>query len=604
MNSKSTLLWFLLAVVLATAIWISGHYFQPGVIGEKPLFAGLRTARVTGIQVIPGGAREISVTRTHQSWRLEKPIIYPAQAAAIEGLLGTLEKLTPILSLSAGELSGRNNTDAELGFSNPQFTLDLTAGDQKWHLLVGNRTAPGDGVYVRVVGAAGAYVTDPAWLNFLPHEANDWRDTSLVNVPETLDWLVVTNGTQAIELRRDHTNRLWRLLRPLPARANNLRIVAALQQLRAANVSRFTNDDPKADLTSYGLAPANLDIWLGSDTNLLTAVHAGKDVPGMAGELFARREGWNNVVTTPKEPLAAWRGTVNDFRDPNLLELTAPVMEIEVRGEKNYTLQQGGSNTWTVAGEKFPVDQDQVKRFIQTLASLQIADFVRDVVPTSILQNYGLLNPSHEITLRSVVGDTNHVMAQLLFGATTNNQMYVKRGDEEFVYALAPGHLSVLDLSGDNFRARRIWSFSETNVAQVTLRQYGKTRQMIRTGTNEWSLAAGSQGIINPPAIEETIHQLGELTAFAWWGRKFNEAEEVGLTTNSLSVTIELKSGEKYSLAFGKEVRISSQNASTAMAVVTLEGERWAFVFPPALCQSVAEYLTIPEDTKPPTGGP
>jgi len=135
------------------------------------------------------------------------------------------------------------------------------------------------------------------------------------------------------------------------------------------------------------------------------------------------------------------------------------------------------------------------------------------------------------------------------------------------------------------------------------LRQNGKTRQMIRTGTNEWSLAAGSQGIINPPAVEETIHRLGELTAFAWWGRKFDDTTDIGLTTNSLSVTIELKSGEKHNLAFGKEMRVPSLNTSTALAVVTLDGERWAFVFPPVLCPLVADWLTIPE-TPSPAGGP
>ena len=45
-------------------------------------------------------------------------------------------------------------------------------------------------------------------------------------------------------------------------------------------------------------------------------------------------------------------------------------------------------------------------------------------------------------------------------------------------------------------------------------------------------------------------------------------------------------------------------NTSTAMAVVTLEGQRLAFVFPPALCPMVAEFLTIPEDPKPPASGP
>jgi hypothetical protein len=288
MKSKTTIYWLVLAVALAAAIWTLNRFAQPGG-GARPLFAGLRPDQVTSIQVIPAGAREISVSCTNQTWLLDKPIVYPAQTAAIEGLLGALATLTPVLSFTPGEMNGRKNADAEFGFDNPQFTLDVAAGDETWHLRVGNKTAPGDGVYVRVVGTAGAYVTDTAWLQFLPHDANDWRDTTLVPVPDTLNWLVITNGTQAVELRRDVTNRLWRMERPLPARANNLRVVTAIQQLRSARVSRFVNDDPKADLTTYGLEPAALDIWLGNGTNLVSAVHVGKAVTGLTGEVFAAR---------------------------------------------------------------------------------------------------------------------------------------------------------------------------------------------------------------------------------------------------------------------------------------------------------------------------
>jgi hypothetical protein len=596
MKSNTTALWFVLAVTLAAAIWLLDNYFQPAATGEKPVFAGLRADRVTGIQIIPAGAREISVTRTNQTWLLEKPIAYPARTAAIDGLLGALEKLTPVLSLSAGEMSSHKNADAEFGFDNPQFTLDLDAGGQTWRLRVGNKTAPGDGVYVRVVGAAGALVTDTAWLQFLPHDAADWRDTALVDMPGVVDWLVITNGTQAIELRRDVTNRLWHIIWPLPARADNLRIVSALQQLRTAQVSRFVSDDPKADLTTYGLEPAALDVWLGTGTNLLTAVHAGKDVTGMPGEMFARRENWNTIVTTPKEPLAPWRGAVNDFRDKNLLELTSPVAEIEVRGDNNFTLQQHGSNGWAMVGEKFPVDPDQVTAYIRSLAGLQIVDFVQDALTASVLQKFGLATPSPQITLRSVAGDTNSVIAQLLFGAATTNEVYVKRSDEASIYGLAPGDLGQIALPGDCFRAHRVWNFSETNVAQVTLQQNGKTRQMIRTGTNDWSLAPGSQGIINPPAIEETVHRLGRLDVLFWIGRKFNDAQDIGITTNGLSLTLELKTGEKYSLEFGKNVWLPSLKTETPLAVVTLEGERWAFIFPPVLYPLVAEALTIPPD--------
>lgn len=590
MKSNTTILWFVLAVCFAATIWFLDKYFQPAAPQATRIFAGLSPERVSALQVIPAGAHEISVIRTNKSWQLEKPFAYPAQAAAVDGLLGALEKMTPTLAISAAELSTRKDADDEFGFANPQFTLDFADDDQTWHVRVGKLTAPGDGVYVRVVGTAGAFVTDPGWLQFLKRDATDWRDTTLAAMPDTVDWIVITNGAKAIELRRDATNRLWRMVRPLQTGADSLRIVTGLQQLRAARVLQFTNDDPKADLSAYGLDPATLDVWLGSGTNLLTAVHAGKDEPGSAGQIYARREGWNSVVTTAKEPLAPWRGTVNDFRDPNLLELTAPVAEVEVRGENNFVLQQRGSNAWTMAGEKFPVDNDLVVGFIKSLAGLPIADFVKDAVTGPGLQDYGLANPSRQITLRAAAGDTNRVLGQLLFGSSTTNTIYVKRAGEDFVYALALEKFNQLPLNGDYFRDRRLWHFSETNVAQVTLHQNGKTRQLLRTGTNEWSLAAGSQGIIFPPGVEETVHRLGELTVPGWLGRKFTP-EEIGLTTNSLSVSVELKSGDKYAVDFGAEAM------QTAVAVATLDGERWAFVFPPVIFPLIREYLTIPANT-------
>jgi hypothetical protein len=601
MKSKTTVIWFTLAVTLAAAIWILNNYFQPASSFAKPVFPGLRTERVVNLQITPAGAREISVTRTNQAWLLDKPIVYPAQAAAIEGLLSALEKLAPVMSFSAAEMSGHKDADAEFGFDNPQFRLDLATDEQSWHLLVGNKTAPGDGVYVRVVGATGSFVTGTGWLQFLPHDAGDWRDTTLVEVPGALDRLVITNGTQVIELSRNVTNRIWRMARPLQARANNLRIVTALNQLRAASVARFVSDDPKADLTAYGLEPAALDVWLGTGTNLVTAVHAGKDVTGFPGEVYARREGWNTVVTTAKDPLAPWRGSVNDFRDPNLLDLTAatPIVEIQAQGENNYTLQQQGSNVWTAVGEKFPVDADEVRELIRTLAGLQIAAFVQDAVTPAGLQNYGLAPPSRIITLRSVAGDTNSVIAQLRFGNITNNQIYVKRGDEDFVDAMALNspNLGLLAQPAESFRTPQIWNFSQTNVAEVTLHQNGKTRQMIRTGTNDWSLAPGSQGIINStPAVEETIHRLGNLRSWGWQGRNFTDAQ-LGRTTNGLSITVELISGEKYSVDFGATYPLPQLNTQSCLAAVTLDGERWAFVFPADLYVLVQEYLTIPPGT-------
>ena len=116
---------------------------------------------------------------------------------------------------------------------------------------------------------------------------------------------MLTNGTKIIELRRDATNHLWRMTRPLQARADSDRITDALQQLQTAQVSQFVTDDAKADLTAFGLQPADLDLWLNRGTNFFSAIHTGKSATNDAAQIYAKREGWNTVVTTAKGTVPA-----------------------------------------------------------------------------------------------------------------------------------------------------------------------------------------------------------------------------------------------------------------------------------------------------------
>ena len=591
MNSKTTGIWFTIAAALFALIFIFEHFLRPSAAEPSRILPELRPPTVTSVQVIPSGALEIRADRTNGAWLLTKPIAYPAQSAAIEALLDALQKLTPATRISAAELRNHRNADVEFGFETPRISLVIETSGQRRQLLVGNKTPPGDQVFLRVVGMDGAFVADADWLKFIPLSANDWRDTALVNANNSgLDWIVLTNGTKVIELRRDATNHFWRMIRPFPARADAERITDALQHLQTARVTQFITDDPKADLAAFGLQPADLDLWLGHGTNFISAIHVGKSPTNDPTQVFARRERWNAIVTTAKEPLSPWRGSVNDFRDSHLLELTAPVAEIEVHGQDNFTLQRQGSNDWQIVGEKFPADAEKAQLFIKTLAGLRVAEFVKDVVTTPDLSAYGLATPTRQITLRSVAGDTNGVIVQLSFGTNQNNEVFVRRADEDFVYAVTAEDFNRLPEAAWEFRERRIWNFTEGDVAQITIHQNGKTRQMVRTGPNKWSLAAGSQGIINPPAIEETTHRFGELTVYGWVGRNITEPEKnYGLNTNNLQIVIELKNGAKCTVDFGAELP-----SQTALAAVTLDGERWAFVFPPVLYQFVLSYLTIP----------
>jgi len=592
MKSNTTPIWFVLAAVLAAFIWFAEKHLQPAAPVNENLLPGLNADSVTALEIIPAGERKISLVRTNQTWVLNEPFNFPAQKTAVDSLLGALEKVLPVLRLTAADMQSHKNADADFGFDNPRFTLDVTAGDQNWHLLVGNRTAPGDGIYVRLVGGAGAYVTDLKWLQFLPHNANDWRDTRLVSADNPVDWIVITNGTKAIELRANPTNHTWRILRPEPVRRADAGVVAkALQQLRDAQVTRFVTDDPKADLTASGLQPAEIDLWLGHGTNFSDALHLGKETAETPGQIFVRREGWNSIVTAAKEDFLPWRGSANDFREARLLDFSAPVTGIEVQDAVPWALQLRGSNVWQVAGERFPVDNDNVQNFIALLGNLRAAEYVKDVVSAADLQNFGLATNTRAFTVHFADGTTN----ALIFGGvdTNKNEIFVKRADEDYVYALSFADASRLPAGGWQLRERRPWNFLATNVASLIVKQGDKTRQINRLGTKVWIPAHGSEGNVDRVGLEETAAIFGNLSATMWVERNFTAPEKYGLGgTNALSVTFNLKSGENYTVDFGTEFQ--SPAGPTALAAVTLDGERWAFVFPPALYPLLDAYLRIP----------
>ncbi len=440
-------------------------------------------------------------------------------------------------------------------------------------------------------------MVDAEWLKYLPHSADVWRDTALVDTDvSNFDWIVITNGPQEVKLRRDPINHLWRMTRPLDAPANNARIADFLHQLQIAHVTRFVTDDP-TDLDSYGLQPAHLDLWLGHGTNDITALFLGRDATKTATQVFGRREGWNVVFTTAAPPLSYWWARVNSFRDPYLLELTAPVREIQIRGPENIILTRQAADNWHIVGSNFPVDAGSVRQFLAMLTHLRASAFVKDVVTPPDFHLYGLAKPARQITLLSSVGGTNTVVAKLMFGITRTNEVFVRRADEDSVYAITRVDFNRLPQAGWEFRQRRIWNFSKSEVEEITIHQEGRTRTVIHQGLNEWSLAPSSQGIIVPPAIEETAYQLGRLRAVVWIARNLTNAAPYGFKPGNLSLTVKLKNGKSCKVDFGETV-----SSETALAAVILNGERWAFVCPPALYQLVQSYLTIPRtlsDMKP-----
>jgi len=594
MNSRNTWIWIVVAAAMLGVILVLEQLRPEPQTGSSRLLPNFNPRIVTSIQVVHAGQLDLRVERTNSTWQLSRPITYPAQAASVENLLLALENLAPIAHISSAELHRRPNADAEFGFDPPRTTLVIQTRREMQQILLGHRTAPGDQVYLRVgPGVGGIYLVDAELLKFIPKSAEEWRDTGLVDLTAfAFDRIVISNAATVIEVQHNPTNNSWVMNRPVRGRADGQRMIGMLQLLHALRVNEFVSENA-ADLESFGLQPPDLELVLAQGTNVAAILEFGKSPATNPALVYARRQGTSTIVTVAKEPLISWRAPANDFRDPRLITMTRAPDQIEFSGSEPFVLQRDSSNTWRAVGQNFPVDFGLVKELIASLNRLQIVQF-KDAVTEPDLPTYGLDAPARQIILRAAPTNgpavTNLPVADLSFGATNEGKIFVRRADENPIYAVLLSEYQKLPSSMWQFRERRLWNFSTNDVARLTIRQDGKVRQLLRSGPQSWALDQGSQGIINNFAIEEATHRFGELAATWWVERGEENLPRYGFTTNSLSLSFELKSGQKQVVEFG------AKSASEApYASIQIDGQPWIFEFPLSLYYDlVATHLTIP----------
>ncbi len=596
---RNTLLWMAVAGTLFVFVFFIEPRLRKPTVGPQKILAALKISEVTSIQILPKGQLEIRADLTNGTWQLTRPFNYPARSDRVQELLAALESLTPATFSTAQELKNVRQADEKFGFEPPQKTLVVQQGTEQMFLHIGYRTAPGDQVFVQVVGVGDAYVVEAGLLALIPDGVDDWRDTRLVDLRQlAFDRLLVTNAGKPFELQHNPTNRLWRMLLPgWEPRADSGKVVEALRRLQSLRVQQFVSDDPKADLDSFGLQAPELSVALAKGTNSVLLLEFGKSPTNNTGLQFARRGDQNTVVTVSKEVLGKWAYEL--FRDRHLVTLTSPLDSIEVRGPDNFTLKLQTNGTWRVLPQgrsDFPADAALVQEFITNLTALQAAEFSKGVVTAPELPAWGLAPPSRQLILSAAVtnaesGSTNVIIAQLEFGTNQEDKVYARRTDESSLYTVRLADLGRLPWASWQLRERRIWHFTENDVARIVVHQDGKTREIVRKGTNSWTLAPGSIGIINDLAMDEVAHRLGELTAAVWVAGSDESRSGSGFTPDGHQLSVELKTGSRLAVEFGGTAPSGFPYARTV-----LEDQPWIFEFPWALYhQYVRAYLTIPD---------
>lgn len=608
----------MLLVVLAAGLLAFIFYVEPHLRKPKPAAlqvfpADFKPEAVTSVQIQLAHQLEIRAERTNGGWQLTKPLVYPAQSAAIEKLLQAAAALSPQTIISAQELIGRQGVNEEYGFDNPQATLVFQQDRDQHTLKLGHLTAPGDQIYAQMVSGDRVDIIDADFFRkFVPRQADDWRDIAFIRLNgRSFDQVVVANRAQGFILQRAATNQPWHMEKPVRTRADYPLINGLLRGLENLRVARFVTDDPRADLETYGLLPPNLEIKFNQGTNAVLSAQFGKSPTNDESRVYARYNNQSTIVLIPREPVVPWQAGFQAFRDSHLVRLYGGLPDvIEVIGQEKFAVEQGTNGAWRVTRPiEFPADGNVMREFIGNLVGMQFVHFnnmtADDAVPDSEFPSFGLDKPVRQYILKrnSPAGASNSVQAQLDFGAENKEgKIFVRRADrpeETSVYAVNLADFKKLPATSLQLRERRIWNFPKYDVARIIIRQNGQSLELLHNSPYHWGIAAGSQGMkSNDLEVEVGAQDLGELEAENWIERGDADRAQFGFSEKSPRILVEVNANGKsriLSVDFGK----LSPGGLRYGDVLMDDGQNWIFEFPAAVMDQLMTYFNLQESAFP-----
>jgi hypothetical protein len=598
MHRKSTFWLMGTAIALFLFIYFFERKLPNSVEASLPpkLLPALHTNEVTALEIRLGNSTNVIRAEKHEGWTLVKPS-YPALDPAVTSFLEEMANLRAYDKLPPHEvvIQGAKN----FGFEPARAKIEIDSGTNHYDLVVGSTTPLTNNVYVKLEPSGEVYVTDGSFVPNLPRSLYDWRSPSVVELENTpFNRMQVRTGQRLFELERNPTNKAWQITRPVPGRADQGSVEAFLQQLLASHVKSFVADSPTAELERYGLQNPPIELSFLQGTGQVYSVDFGISPTNMPARVYARLIGQSNIVTVDQKLADALVNPFKTFHDPHLLSFNpAELDRISIQSLENFVLQRQPDGSWTI-GEKEGVRADPALMGLLTtnLAAIEILDIAREVPTDNDLKMFGLVKPVASFSLYERLTNragitTNILFSEVSFGTNKADTIYCKRSDESPVYITYLAQELNLPTRAFQMRDRRIWSFSPTNVASVTLTNTNGSNQLRRLPEGSWS-----KDPIANAAIGELIYRLGQLHTFNWVAKGESHMVPYGIAPGSPALRVILKdhkgAEDKLEVQFGKP---SLDGHMYAAVLLPDESERVIFKFPGALYQQMLQSLPMPK---------
>jgi hypothetical protein len=241
--------WIALAVAagLGAWIWFVEREKDPDA-GEK-LYTALEADAVTALS-LAGGDETLRLEREGESWRLVAPIAVPADGAAVQDLIGAVERLEVDETLE-----GTGDRAADFGLDPPQRVLTLLGeGDAELALLeLGAEVAGGSLVYARAPGRPDLFTVRSGIRTSLDKTAFDFRDRDLLHVARDSVVGLEVSGPEG-EYALAKSGGEWHFTRPLETRAGRWSVDGLVGLVSGLRMEEVAAEEAES-LAEFGLDP-------------------------------------------------------------------------------------------------------------------------------------------------------------------------------------------------------------------------------------------------------------------------------------------------------------------------------------------------------------
>ncbi len=494
MNPRNTGLLLLVAAALGAGVYfyeIRGESARTQAEQEaKRLFPGLESEAIDSIELTTSDASAVRLERVGSAWKLVRPLEFPADEFAVDGIASALAD-----AKSESRLEHPQPPEV-YGLADAAGDSRFTAAGKSYSLRVGKKAPVGSKSYAQVGGSSEIHTIATFAVNALSRPLADLRDKRVARFdPEAVRRIALRWPGEGVVLARAAEGGEWQLEEPLRGAADPGAVDDLLSDLRFLRSEGFV-DEPPPD-TKSGLDAPDLVIELSGGAASAPAASGGEAKaadaapPATGGEPFSLRVAIGRpqaddtrlvrgaerslykvpagrIEDFPRRVTAYRFRTLSDFdaQDATRIELAfqpraanRSIEAVEVRATRS-------DDRWSSEPER--MDPAKIEAMLRALGKLQAREILADSAGPAELASLGLEPPIARLRVfgrprpndaadaaaeKSEAKDAEVALADVWIGTPKpGGGIVARRADRETLFELSPELASSLPIDLASFR--------------------------------------------------------------------------------------------------------------------------------------------------------